>query len=276
VPKVKVALGGGANPVSLESKTDGIFEFPSVAEGEWRYSAQSQIGSVKLRAVGWIDVAKHDLEEVKIRLSPPLTVRGKVVRLSVKGALAPKAEPLIFSIGSSRTRNPVLGDGLAVLAEPDAAGVFLLKDAYPGVYRVEAFALHAQPPYYLDSILIGTGDLMTGDVEISSSAEVTVTYKSDGGSVRGKAENCASGGVLLVPGDPARRRPAFFRSGPCDADDGYEIEALRPGDYYALAFAGNGPVLAVDDLLINHGVKVTVRAGEGAIADLRAVTKPIY
>jgi hypothetical protein len=117
---------------------------------------------------------------------------------------------------------------------------------------------------------------MTGDVEISSSAEVTVTYKSDGGSVRGKAENCASGGVLLVPGDPARRRPAFFRSGPCDADDGYEIEALRPGDYYALAFAGNGPVLAVDDQLINHGVKVTVRAGEGAIADLRAVTKPIY
>jgi len=103
-----------------------------------------------------------------------------------------------------------------------------------------------------------------------------VVYRTDGGSVLGKAENCASGGVLLVPVDPARRRPGFSRSGPCDSSGQYEVHAVRPGDYYALAFAGNGPVLAVDEALLSQGVKVTVRAGEASLADLKAVTRPVF
>src|SRR5260370_40704816 len=114
------------------------------------------------------------------------------------------------------------------------------------------------------------------EVEISSDVAITVAYKSDGGSVRGRAENCASGGVLLVPTDPVRRRPGFSKSGPCDSGGHYEIRAVRPGDYYALAFAGNGPVLALDEALLSQAVKVTVRAGEPSSADLRAITRPVY
>jgi hypothetical protein len=51
---------------------------------------------------------------------------------------------------------------------------------------------------------------------------------------------------------------------------------VRPGDYYALAFAGNGPVLALDEALLNQAVKVTVRAGEASSADLRTITRPVY
>jgi len=94
--------------------------------------------------------------------------------------------------------------------------------------------------------------------------------------VRGTAENCASGGVVLVPSDPARRRPGFSKSGPCDSSGHYEVRAVRPGDYYALAFAGNGPVLALDEALLNQAVKVTVRAGEASSADLRTITRPVY
>jgi hypothetical protein len=114
------------------------------------------------------------------------------------------------------------------------------------------------------------------DVEISYDVEMTVMYKSDGGSLHGKAENCASGGVILVPSDPARRREIFSRSGACDSSDKYEVDAVRPGDYYALAFAGNGPVPIVDDVLLKQAVKVTVRAGEASSADLRTITKPIF
>ena len=93
--------------------------------------------------------------------------------------------------------------------------------------------------------------------------------------MRGTAENCASGGVLLVPQDPSLRR-GFSRSGPCDSSDRYEVRTVRPGEYYALAFAGNGPVLAVDEALLNQAVKVTVRADTASSADLKAVTRPVF
>ena len=47
-------------------------------------------------------------------------------------------------------------------------------------------------------------------------------------------------------------------------------------EYYAVAFAGNGPVLAADEALLNQAVKVTVRAGVVSSADLRALTRPVY
>ena len=89
-------------------------------------------------------------------------------------------------------------------------------------------------------------------------------------------ENCASGGVLLVPSDLALRRRGFSRSGLCDSSDRYEVGAVRPGEYYAVAFAGNGLVLAVDEALLKQAVRVTVRAGEASVADLRAVTRPVF
>ncbi len=69
----------------------------------------------------------------------------------------------------------------------------------------------------------------------------------------------------MVPSDPARRRAGFSKSGPCDSIGHYEIRAVRPGEYYALAFAGNGPVSAVDEALLGQAVKVTVRAGEATV-----------
>jgi hypothetical protein len=51
---------------------------------------------------------------------------------------------------------------------------------------------------------------------------------------------------------------------------------VRPGEYYVVAFAGNGPVLALDEALLKQGVKVTVRAGEASSADLRTITRPVY
>jgi hypothetical protein len=134
------------------------------------------------------------------------------------------------------------------------------------------------PPYYLDAVRAGGADLATQEVEISSGIEITVVYKSDGGSVRGTAENCVSGGVVLVPTDPALRRTGFSKSGPCDSTGRYEVRAVRPGDYYALAFAGNSPALALNEApsLMDGAVKVTVRSGEASTADLRTVTKPVF
>ena len=92
-------------PVPVESKPDGTFEFPAVAEGEWRFSAEAQRGSVRLRATEWIEVTRHDLENVKLRLVPPVTMRGKVVMEAPKDAPAPKPGPLILSLRGGRSRS---------------------------------------------------------------------------------------------------------------------------------------------------------------------------
>ncbi|HXB75407.1 MAG TPA: carboxypeptidase-like regulatory domain-containing protein [Candidatus Acidoferrales bacterium] len=276
-PRVAIAVGEGPRSASVESKPDGTFEFPAVAEGEWRFSAEAQRGGVKLRATEWIEVSRHDLENVKLRLVAPLTLRGKVVMEVPKDAPAPRLGPLILSLAGGRTRGEGdLGFIAAVSANPDAKGDFIVQNAYPGVYRLGPLFQPVPPPYYLDSVQVGGANLAVQEVEVSSDAAITVVYKTDGGTVRGKVENCASGGVVLVPSDPALRHPGFSKSGPCDASGYYEVRAVRPGDYYALAFAGNGPVLALDDALLNNAVKVTVRAGEASSADLRTVTRPVY
>ena len=85
-PKVAIALGEALRSATVESKVDGTFEFPAVAEGEWRFLAEAQRGAVKLRATEWIEVPRHDLENVKLRLAPPVTLRGKVVMDAPKDA----------------------------------------------------------------------------------------------------------------------------------------------------------------------------------------------
>jgi hypothetical protein len=274
---VAITLAEEPRPAPVVSQPDGTFEFPAVAEGEWRFSVQSQKGSVKLRATEWVEVAKHDVENVKLRLVPPLTMRGRVVMQASKDLPAPRPEPLVLSLRGGRTsREDDLAMQGAAMAQPDAHGDFVIQDAYPGVYRLGPLLPQTRAPYYLDAIRIGDADLALQEVEISSDVAITVVYKADGGSVRGKAENCASGGVVLVPTDPARRGPVFSRSAACDSSGNYKVDAVRPGDYYALAFAGNGPVLALDNILLDQAVKVSVRAGEASSADLRTITKPVF
>jgi hypothetical protein len=82
--------------------------------------------------------------------------------------------------------------------------------------------------------------------------------------------------VLLIPQDPLIQSLGFFRSARCDATDRYEITAVRPGDYYALAFAEPGGVPQLDESLIGQAGRVTVHVEETASADLRALRRPGY
>lgn len=112
------------------------------------------------------------------------------------------------------------------------------------------------------------------EVELSSGAvPVTVVYKTNGGAVRGTVEKCASGPVLLVPQETARQWLGFLRAARCDSNDRCGITGVRPGEYYALAFAGDGPLPELDEGLLNQAGKITVRAGEASWADLRAISR---
>ena len=166
--------------------------------------------------------------------------------------------------------------GGAISAHPDADGIFSWQNVYPGSYRIVPMP-PPPPPYYLDAVRVGGTDLAASEVDLSSgTVPVGVVYKTDGGAVRGTVEKCASGPVLLIPQETARQWLGFLRAAQCDSNDRYGIAGVRPGEYYALAFAGNGPLPVLDRSLLNQASRVTVRAGEVSSADLRAIPQPPY
>jgi hypothetical protein len=270
------------------------FEFKGVADGEWRLGAARDM----LRAGTWIDIAGKDIERVKMTLAAPFTLRGRVVSEAPDGT--PALQSLLVSVvphAGSRHRDSaplmsfmlmppptgslqaakaqqrmvgafLLNEELAVSADADGAGNFNLPDVYAGGYRIAARIPPA--PYYLDSIRMGEIDVASAEVEFSSgAAPITVVYRANGGSVSGSVEKCDSGTVLLVPVEPERQRFGFLHSSRCDKNGRYQIGAVRPGDYYALPFTGNGTAPSLDASLYGPSNRITVRAGETTMVDLR-------
>src|ERR1035441_4651051 len=101
-PKVAITLAEEFPPRSVETGPDGAFEFAAVPEGEWRFWADVQRGGVQLRATEWIEVTKHDIEGVKLRLAAPLTVRGKVILQAEKGSAPKRLSPMILALRGGR------------------------------------------------------------------------------------------------------------------------------------------------------------------------------
>jgi hypothetical protein len=69
----------------------------------------------------------------------------------------------------------------------------------------------------------------------------------------------------------------MVHSAKCDSNGRYKVAGLRPGEYYALAFAGDGDLpwnAMLGGSLFNQASRVTVEAGETTSADLRAITRP--
>jgi hypothetical protein len=283
VPKVQILVSQENTPIfTTQSAQDGSFEF-NLVDGEWHIAAAIGSDDGRMLATQWIEMTGHEIEGLKLRLAPAFTVRGKAIAETPQGAPRPKFPTIVLASHLSRLRRASFPESSAAphaaavsRGLPDANGDFHADNVYPGLYRI--FPMDPPPGYYLDSIRFGETELSTPEVEISSgSVPITVVYKTSGGVVRGTAENCASGGVILVPFNAAVRRPGFFPNGTCDANDRYQIPAVRPGDYYALAFPGNSPTpwyaAGFDDTLLSQSARVTVRAGEATSADLRAVSR---
>jgi hypothetical protein len=158
----------------------------------------------------------------------------------------------------------------AVMADTSREGIFGFKAVYEDSYRIAPLA--APTGYYLDSVRVGDLDVAAGEVQLSpGTLPITVVYKAGGGAVRGAVEKCSSGAVLLIPADAGMRWFGFLHSVRCDATDRYEIRAVRPGEYYALAFAGRDSEPSVDAGVLRQARRVTVKAGEAVTEDLSAI-----
>ena len=300
-----------ARTLRTQTNADGAFEFPQVTDGEWLVAAELENGGEKRRATQWIDMAGRELEGVKLRLAAPFTLRGHVVIDTPEATPRPDLFPVLlvphgrpvrsntgmlnwmlfpelhFELAIPRNApdaaevlkatQEVMGHELteelgATIAAPDADGNFSLKDVYSGSHRI--VSMPPPPPYYMAAVRIGDANLTTAEIDLSSgAAPITIVYKTDGGAVRGTAEKCAGGLVLLVPQDPAIQSLGFFRSARCDSGDRYEFTAVRPADYFALAVSGNGGVPQLDDILLGQATKITIRSSETTSIDLHPIPR---
>jgi uncharacterized GH25 family protein len=277
VPKVAVTLrkGFGSPALTRNTRGDGTFEFEAVAEGEWRISTNVDREGSKLWAAQWVQLKTHDLDNLELRPAAPFAIQGKIVMEVPEGALAPPPPSVMLAFNAGAAGVADKPAGPFVTGIPDAKGDFEIRNVYSGPYQILAGLF--PPQYYLDSIRIGGHDALNADVEILPGAQpLTVTYKFGGGTVRGTVEKCAGGAVRLLPHDKAMWRRGFVWFAPCDSNDRYAITAVRPGEYYALAIAGDSPTpwwaaMWGEDGPVNNVSIVAVREGENSLADLRAI-----
>jgi hypothetical protein len=274
VKNAQLTLGNGAGPALHEtSKDDGTFEFASVPDGEWRFSAHANQDTAKLWAAEWLNVKRADLEDVELRLAAPFTLRAEVVSVVPEGMPAPKlADSLDLEL--SYEGNDQMEDAPHVTHHSTGKGVIEIQNVYPGNYR----ALILNSPagqYYLDSIRLGDLDALASSVPVQSDAQtLVITYRFGGGTIRGTVEDCGPGEVILLPIDPALRRGETVRDAACGPNGQFGIDAVRPGEYYAIAVAADGtyrPLNALqdEDILIRRAARITVRANEHSTIDLR-------
>lgn len=170
---------------------------------------------------------------------------------------------------------------------PDGKGGFTIKNLYPAAYQIIPGT--APAPYYLDSVRFGARDALERSVQVApGDLPLTITYKSNGGTVRGSVEGCTAVAskieVMLIPQDPVLRRDGFIHRTSCGQDGRFEIAAVRPGEYYGFAVGADNPAeprlsgfgalrigVDLDQSLINQSVRVTVRANEATLADLHLI-----
>jgi Carboxypeptidase regulatory-like domain len=268
-PNVEVRMQAGLTyepSASSRSKADGTFELPAVRDGEWLVLAET----AGLKANTHILIAGKAVEKVQLHLSPPFTIRGKVVIEPPDGAPAPTMPSVLLAphpgpIYDGRGGMFISGPN----EHPDTDGNFVLKDVYPDRYGVYSWGNMA--PDYLDAIRVGDTEITASEMEFSGALPITVIYKRDGGWITGTVERCDGGHVILVPQDPGRQLPQYFRLTECTTGDHYEFQAVRPADYYLVAAprAMRIDLSKLDYGLLNQAGRVTVRPGEACSADLK-------
>jgi hypothetical protein len=267
-------MDGFSPSFDLETKDDGTFDFPAVTPANWGLFANAKVDGVKLWAAEPVHVGREDVDR-EIRLLQPVTLRGKVT-IQAPDGMPPPDNLDTLAVLLVPVTGIALQEALPIVhGQPDENRNLTFDDVYPGPYRVMILE-PPKGPYYLESVRFGDRDVIASEFTIASGGQpLTVTYKYGGGSVSGTVDGCGTGRVVLVPVDPWLRREGLVRDTNCGAGGQFQIDAVRPGEYYGLAISGDSVPrwsAAMESELSRLGARITVRAGERSSAGIH-VTK---
>lgn len=222
--------------------------------------------NIELQAQSIQNVAS-DISNVTLQLSQPFSLAG-VLRCEGEKNAPPIRGHIVFMPGV---------DGGSVFLGTAHDGQFAVDRMYPGAYRVQA-AAEAAPGCYLSSVTLDGHEVLGRRVEIASSSKVVVTFKRDGGSVRGTVEAPGAKRILLIPAEAVLRWPDLAFSTSEIINGRFEIASVRPGSYYAIALAGASEWTLLrgrelDRVILNSASSVMVKGGEATDVQLRSIYK---
>ena len=260
---VAIRIPGGEQTV--ETAADGSFDLIT-HDGDWQISASRTHGGVERRGRTSVFVAHHDVEDVDIRLSRPFSV------------------PVITEVEGSPDAGPALSFPSIMLFSADAPGAAMLvgmgkkpiEKVYPGRYSVRAFP--SGEGLYLDSVKYGEIEVTGRSVEIwDGTTPIRLFYKRGAPTVRGLVEGGPYAQVLFIPqGETIRSGGMQMTS--ADSGGKFQESALRPGDYYVLAFDANDLVPTGSDTavkaLIPHAEKAHLDRGVSVTLNLKLTAWP--
>jgi hypothetical protein len=224
---------------SVKTGPDGMFDLPAYT-GDWRLNA-TETGR---RGYAKVTLTRHDVENVEIRLARPLTIAADTTLML----------------------EPVEAYGAAVAMGDVVRGLS------PGVYRIYPRPVTGS---YVASVKFGDTEVIGQPVGIwDSSAAIHVRYEMGSATVRGTVEQGGGASVAVYAQDPLLLRMDGMHTAIAAADGRFEIAALRPGDYWAVALDGEPPLTLSDPALQALAVLVHVDKGEAATVKLRVVDWP--
>jgi len=246
---VSVTLTGAEAP-NVVTADDGTFEFLT-RDGEWRLTASRKEARGQASAI----VARHDLENLEIRLALPFSV------------------PLIVDRDGPPDNRPamvILSSVDAMAATPmTLLGADAIQNVYPGRYRVQTMV--TTPGSYVESIKLGEIDVTNQTFDLWSGAQpIRITYRRGAATIRGTLEN-SIGAVVIVEADLSHPVTHSVSKG------AFNIGGLRPGDYYVVAVDRELPFRLTDAILqkLLRGVdKIHVDKGAVVTLNLKAISWP--
>jgi hypothetical protein len=206
------------------AREDGTFELVRVRRGMGFVSAELDRGGVKLRGSAEAAVIDHDVDNVRVRLAAPIQLAG-TIELDGK-----PAHIEAFAI--------LMGRGFPAQSRIAGSDIHF-DDVYPGLYRLFLVPRgEAERSRYLDSVRLGETDV-TGEWFDAAPGmpPIRVVLKSGGGQVRGQVENGDGGLIVLVPAEERLRSEPFLRTQRLEGSL-FQVDHVRPGDYYVLAIKG--------------------------------------
>jgi hypothetical protein len=236
----KPAAGATVQIGSAKTATageDGAFEFSRVRPGDTQLKADLTRDGVTLRGFANAVVTNHDVERITLRLTPPAQLTGKV-ELDGKPAASVEGDAYLAPVDRQ---------------EPSPSAEFRNGDirfdrAYPGRYRLIVDPGWTFGRHYLDSVRLGGRDITLDEIEVTPGMPpFRVVLKTGGGSVRGSVQDGDGGMIVLVPRDERMRVRGFIVVSSFHGAQ-FELEGVRPGDYYAFAVTESNPGIgAVQD-----------------------------
>jgi hypothetical protein len=234
---------GLTTSVASADASNGPFEFPAVASGEYTLVARS--GDLLGRTT--VSVGDGDLDNVTVGLSPSVSVP---TRVSFEDRTPGEMDPDLEGVSFNLIADPVIPG-----AEPDtyapfekgflAFGILLRQDYRIVLKRVPSAT---QSPrlrdVYIKSIRLGTQDVLNGGFRIEDPGiipplEIVLGLRSGlltGSVVSEKQKPLANATVVLIPDSERRRWPDSFVTARTELSGRFTMGRIPPGDYIAFSW----------------------------------------